>query len=219
MWGLFFNIYLQICLKTMKKFSSITGQSVGVEPTVTISKEDLEFDALKSSVLRIMNELLTIRSNGSVRYELFNNSITISGQDMCAEALINLFSDKTFKEQIKALESLKSVNKDWLSIDEEISNIESKIENKSYMSKMSNHAKKITSLLESYGNGDEFDVVLKNHVNRIKNAETAYVRYTVAEKMLGDDTYKKYSNENISKISESFLKRAKELGYNNDNGN
>lgn len=203
----------------MKKFSSITGQSVGVEPTVTISKEALEFDALKSSVLRIMNELLTIRSNGSVRSELFNNSITISGQDMCAEALINLFSDKTFKEQIKALESLKSVNKDWLSIDEEISNIESKIENKSYVSKMSNHAKKITSLLESYGNGDEFDVVLENHVNRIKNAETAYVRYTVAEKMLGDDTYKKYSNENISKISESFLKRAKELGYNNDNGN
>jgi hypothetical protein len=195
----------------MKKFSSISGEKVNSEPKIEVNKEELEFLALKASVIKLMDSYLSIRSYGSARTELFNNSVKISGKEMFAEALIEFLSDKTLQDQIKTVESLKSENKDWKSIDNKVNNLYDKINDISIIRENANQVKKIKAFLETYGEDEKFDLMLDIYTKRIIDGKEAYLRSLSASKMIENNT--NYSKEKLSRISEKFLNRAKELGF------
>jgi hypothetical protein len=197
----------------MKKFSSFSGEKVNQEPEVKLAKEQLEKKALKASIMKLMDNYLQIRSNGSVRKELYNNSITIAGKEMVAEALIDLLSDKTYLDQIKALESLKSDNTDWISIDNKINQISEKIVENNSIDKI--QVKKIKSFLDTYSNDKSFETILEKYVSRIKSSDEANLRSVTAQKMMMSDKWT-YSKNQLQLISEKFSVKSKELS--NANG-
>lgn len=196
----------------MKKFSNISGSKVNEEPVVKINEEEQELLAIKVGIVKLMDRYLNIRSYGSARAELLNNSVSISGKEMFAEALIDFLSNKELKKQIKTLESLKSDNKDWLSIENKMNELYSELDRKNSLVENTNQVNKITTFLETYGSDDNFDEVLDTYIKRINNSKEAYNRSLISSKMIGDENYSKYSNEKLQRISEKFLIRAKELG-------
>jgi len=195
----------------MKKFSSISGEKVKEEPKIEVNKDELEFLALKASVIKLMDNYLSIRSYGSARSELLNNNFKISGKEMFAEALIDFLSDKTLQSQIKALESLKSENKDWRSIDSKVNDLNNKIIDLSVLRENASQVKKVKTFLETYGEDEKFDIMLDTYTKRIKNGKEAYLRSLAANKIIESKT--NYSKEKLTQISEKFLNRAKELGF------
>lgn len=195
----------------MKKFSSISGEKVNEEPKIKVNKDELEFLALKASVIKLMDNYLSIRSYGSARSELLNNNFKISGKEMFAEALIEFLSDKTLQDQIKALESLKSENKDWKSIDNKVNDLHNKISDISVLRENASQVKKIKTFLETYGEDEKFDLMLDTYTKRVKNGKEAYLRSLAANKIIESKT--NYSKEKLTQISEKFLNRAKELGF------
>jgi len=197
----------------MKKFSSFSGEKVNQEPEVKLTKEQLEKKALKASIMKLLDNYLQIRSNGSVRKELYNNSITIAGKEMVAEALIDLLSDKTYLDQIKALESFKSDNTDWISIDNKINQISEKIVENNSIDKI--QVKKIKSFLDTYSNDKSFETILEKYVSRIKSSDEANLRSVTAQKMMMSDKWS-YSKNQLQLISEKFSVKSKELS--NANG-
>ena len=197
----------------MKKFSSISGQKVNLEPKVQITKEENEVLALKAGIMKLMDNLLSIQTYGSTRRDIVQNNIKITGKEMFAEALIDFLSDKSLNDQIKALESLRYTNRDWQSIDNNISGLYSEINEKTALSKNINQISKIKTFLETYGDDKMFDSILESYTKRVKSGKEAYLRSVIANKMANDVNYKSYSSEKLSIISDNFLKRAKELGF------
>lgn len=197
----------------MKKFSNMSGQKVNEEPKVQITKEENELLALKSGIMKLMDNLLSIQTYGSTRRDIIQNNIKITGKEMFAEALIDFLSDKSLNDQIKALESLKSTNRDWQSIDNHVNDLYNEISEKATLSKNVNQVNKIKTFLETYGDDERFDSLLETYTKRVKSGKEAYLRSVMASKMANDINYKSYSNEKLSQISEKFLNRAKELGF------
>jgi hypothetical protein len=198
----------------MNKFSKISG--VKVNEPIIVKEEVNELSLIKAGMMKLMDNLLTIQSNGSVNRNILINNVKIIGKEMLAEALIDLLSDKTLNDQIKALESLKHTNRDWQSIDNRVDNIHSEINNKLTLKENINHIKKIKSFLEMYENDDKFEYILEIHANRIKDGKEAYDRSLLSNNMANDPNYAMYSKEKLLKISDKFLEVSKKLKFNND---
>lgn len=195
----------------MKKFSSISGTKVSTEPKVEISKELEELDNMKYSVMELMNQFLRIQSYGVARKNILP-TVKITGQELFIEALIGLLSDKTYKDQIKALESLKSNNKDWESIDEKINNINQEIQKNQDLKSISNHIQKVKNLIDVYGNDKEnFTFVVEKYTDKITDFDTAYQRSIAAKVMMENSKFKNYPKDQLSLIFEKFLDKAKSL--------
>ena len=198
----------------MKKFSSITGQKVNEEPKVEITKQQEEMDMLKYGILKLMDNCLSIRSYGSARAELLNGSLAISGKEMFVEALLDLIDGKKSGEQVQTLESLKSESNDWRSIDKRIDEIVEKSKRPKLLQEHLPQVKKIKSFLETYSEDERFIDLLETYTLRVKDPNEANLRGLVANQMQNDGRYLNYSNK-LSQISEKFLQRAKDLGFNN----
>jgi predicted 2-oxoglutarate/Fe(II)-dependent dioxygenase YbiX len=127
-------------------------------------------------------------------------------------ALLDFLSDNSLDSQIKALESLKSCNKDWQSIDEKINELYQSKLDKNFLTQNINQVKKIKMFLETYQNDDIFDDILEKYVSRISDNQEAYVRGTIPAKMSKDND-SNYSSEKLLKISDKFLQRAKDLEF------
>lgn len=184
----------------MKKFSNFNEK---VE-----AKEEL---SLKLSILALIDKCLTIRSNGSAHRELLNNSITIDGKDMLANAIVNLISNESSKEQIKILESLKSQMKDWETIDNKIQVISDTKENKSkFLLENLNILNNIKKFINIYSKNENFNDILDIYSNRIEDKNQALLRYKTAMLMIEDNEYSNMK-ESLKLISEKFLQRSKEL--------
>lgn len=193
----------------MKKFSNMTGEKVSVEPKVEINKEVLERQMMKSGIMKLMDNLLRIQSNGGARTELLESSIRITGKEIFAEALVDLFGTKAASEQIKALESLKSVSGDWEAIDSRIDEILERNDRSVYENNPEK-LRKIESFLETYGKSEIIGDVLENHVSRITDPESAEKSSLLASKMSRDEKYIRH--QDILKImSEKYSNRASEL--------
>jgi|LakMenEpi03Aug12_release.lakeMendotaPanAssembly.Ray.scaffolds.fasta_scaffold407133_1 hypothetical protein len=193
----------------MKKFSNMTGEKVSVEPKVEINKEVLERQMMKSGIMKLMDNLLRIQSNGGARTELLESSIRITGKEIFAEALVDLFGTKAASEQIKALESLKSVSGDWEAIDSRIDEILERNDRSVYENNPEK-LRKIESFLETYGKSEILGDVLGNHVSRITDPESAEKSSLLASKMSRDEKYIRH--QDILKImSEKYSNRASEL--------
>ena len=198
----------------MKKFSSITGQKVNEEPKVEVTKQQEEMDMLKYGILKLMDNCLSIRSYGSARAELLNGALAISGKEMFVEALLDLIDGKKSGEQVQTLESLKSESNDWRSIDKRIDEIVEKSKRPKLLQEHLPQVKKIKSFLETYSEDERFIDLLETYTLRVKDPNEANLRGLVANQMQNDGRYLNYSNK-LSQISEKFLQRAKDLGFNN----
>lgn len=157
--------------RNMKKFSNITGQKVSEEPKVEL-KQLNEEELFKSKLHELMDQILSIRTYGPVdRYERAG-LIKIAGKEMLVEAILDLLTEKTNKEQVKLLESLKSEIKDWKVIDDKIENI---FLNR--IPKLSNR-NKINSLLESYDESSLIEVIGEK-ISKLNNLETVLDYYKI----------------------------------------
>lgn len=203
----------------MNKFSNISGEKVNEPAKTTIIKEDKELMAIKAGMMKLIDNLLTIQANGSARRNILIDNVKIIGKEMLVEALIDLLSDKSLNDQVKALESLKNTNRDWQSIDEKVNDINNKIDDKLFLNRNINYIKKIKSFLEMYENDEKFEYMLEIYTNRIKDGKEAYNRSLISNKMANDNNYNMHSKDKLMKISEKFLLASKKLGFNKYDNN
>jgi hypothetical protein len=202
-----FNIYVMI-----KKFSNISGVKVNPEPTIEPSKEN-GLDGIKSAINKLMDDFLSIRSYGSVS-PVWRVPIKIAGKEMFIDALIDLISDKSLMDQLTLLESLKTQSRDWVLIDEKIDNISNTMNESIISKKLESHVSKIEKMLELYSDMDNFNEVLERYISRIKNGENAYWRGITADQMINNPKFSHLSKSKLKQISERYLFRSKQLGFN-----
>lgn len=182
----------------MRKFSNVSNVIVGQEPNpVELSVKEIEILEFKNEIIKLMDDFLSIRSYGVARPEIMIPT-KIVGKEMFIEALTDLLSNKSNKDQIKALESLKSTNKDWKSIEEKIYSIKNpEIDVR--------ESKKINDIIEKYGNDKEdLTFYMESHVQKLSKEES-YERYKLVESM------SQISNDELLKVlSNKYLQRSNE---------
>ncbi len=143
----------------MKKFSNITGQQVSEKPKVVEQLDERK--VLKVKMMKLMEQLLSVQTYGPVDRYLRAGAITIKGQELLAEALMQLLDEGSIKEQTKLLESLKAEVKDWQAIDTKIE----ELNNNKTNYKVNN---KVNILLEKY-DSETLVEVLKEKVKSIND--------------------------------------------------
>jgi hypothetical protein len=161
----------------IKKFSNITGQKVGEEPKVEI-KQLNEEELFKSKLMGLMDQILSIRTYGPVDRYQRAGLIKVAGKEMLVEAILDLLSEKSVKDQTKVLEGLKSELRDWEVID-------AKIESLNKEKTLLSNRNKFKSLLESYTDNDLLLKVVENDVDKIKKEKTLtdYIQLTTESKL------------------------------------
>ncbi len=190
----------------MKKFSTTTGQKVNEEPKVEIKKVNEE-DIFRSKVMDILDKNLKITTYGPVDRYLRAGSIKISGKELFLEALLDLIEDNSNKKVKSILEGLKSKIRDWETIDEAIENIE--VTNRENNFK---HLNKVLSIYNKWGADKKLcREMFEKHIDGIKTPENAWNKYLITEKISLDNNY---PTELFKYVSEKYLEKAKQLGYN-----
>lgn len=177
----------------MKKFSNITGQKVAEEPKFE-PKQLNEEELFKSKLIDLMDNILSVRTYGPVdRYERAG-LIKIAGKEMLVEAILDLLTEKSNKEQVRLLESLKSEIKDWKVIDDKIENIFL-----TRIPKLSNR-NKINSLLESYDEMSLVDIISEK-ITKVNSVETLLDYYKIiSESNLSTTTKQQILNLYLDRI-------------------
>ena len=170
----------------------------------------MEIEQLKFGILKIMDSCLTIRTYGSARRNILEDTVKIAGKEMFLEALMDALKGKSLKEETKILESLKASLKDWEVLDVKIDEANQKIEEVESKNKMLSHRNKLQSLFNSYGQDEELLMnMVQESCNKITKSEVAHLRSVTAEYMANEG---KFPKEIFSKISEKFKERSQQLG-------
>jgi hypothetical protein len=198
----------------MDKFSRISGTKVNDLPKLIKSPEEMQIEQLKGSIVQLMDNCLTIRSYGSSRKNVLQDTVKIAGKEMFVEALIDFMSNESLKEQIAVLESLKSNNKDWRSIDEKINELNNEIQNIRYLNTNQNGVKKVKMFLENYVEDERFDTLLENYVNKLDNGSEAYNIHLLVKEMMKNTKFSIYPKQKLQEIARQYLIRATQLGFN-----
>lgn len=190
---------------SMKKFSSITGTKVSVEPAPKERKLD-PVDMLKFEVRAIMDSFLKVQIYGPIN-PILQGTLKVSGQEMFIEALMDLLESKTKKDTVKLLESLKSEISDWQVLDAKMDEIKNQIEESNRV-QISKHKETIRNFYNRYKDDENLMMEqLDKSVNRMKSGKTAFYRSKAAEEL---------SNElprvTLKKISEKYLNKSILLG-------
>jgi hypothetical protein len=191
----------------MKKFSNITGQKVGQEPKIEVKKLNEE-ELFKAKIMNLMDQLLSVRTYGPVDRYIRAGNIKVAGKELFLEALLDLFSDKTLKQQAKLLEGLKSDINNWEVIDSKIDEVNTKIVESSEKSKLNIHRNKLEYLYNTYNDEEIIIKMVESSCNKIKNPEIAHLRSITSGYMANEG---KYPKEIFEKISQMYSSRSKEL--------
>jgi DNA-binding MltR family transcriptional regulator len=198
----------------MNKFSKISGQKVNEMPKLIKSPEEMELEQIKFGLMKLLDNTLTIRSYGSTRKHILEDTVKIAGKEMFVEALIDFMSDKNYKEQIKLLESMKGDTKDWQAIDEKISDIHGKIQNVRNLTTNTNQVKKIKMFLETYGEDERFESLLESYVSKLTDGKEAYSASNLVKEMMKNSKFSIYPKKQLEQIAKQYLIRATQLGFN-----
>lgn len=160
----------------MKKFSNITGQKVTEEPKKEV-KQLNEEELFKIKLLSLMDSFLTIRMYGPVDNHQRAGLIKISGKELVVEAILDLLTEKSSKEQTKLLESLKNEVGNWEVID-------SKIDFINREKALFKSRKRFNTLLENYTNESLIEKVQLD-INKITKQRTLrdYIQLTQESKL------------------------------------
>lgn len=192
----------------MKKFSSVSGEKVNLPPVIKITKEENDLSNMKFAIMKLLDDNLRVQSYGSARKNILADT-KITGYELFIEALIDMLDNNSLKDQVKVLESLKSDNMDWESIDGKINSIFEKINFNKDLKKNKIHISKINSLIEKYGNDiDDFSFIVDRYCSNVKNTKVSYQRAITAKMMIESGKYSNYT-KHLNIISEKFLNRSK----------
>jgi hypothetical protein len=163
----------------MKKFSNITGQKVTEEPKKEV-KQFNEEELFKIKLLSLMDSFLTVRMYGPVDNHQRAGLIKISGKELVVEAILDLLTEKSSKEQTKLLESLKNEVGDWEVID-------SKIDFINREKALFKSRKRFNTLLENYEDESLIEKVQLD-INKITKQRTLrdYIQLTQESKLDND---------------------------------
>lgn len=163
----------------MKKFSNITGQKVTEEPKKEV-KQLNEEELFKIKLLSLMDSFLTVRMYGPVDNHQRAGLIKISGKELVVEAILDLLTEKSSKEQTKLLESLKNEVGNWEVID-------SKIDFINREKALFKSRKRFNTLLENYTNESLIEKVQLD-INKITKQRTLrdYIQLTQESKLDND---------------------------------
>jgi DNA-binding transcriptional MerR regulator len=202
----------------MDKFSKISGSKVGEIKKLIKSPQEMQIEQIKFGIFNLIDECLTIRSYGSARKHILDDTVKIVGKEMFVEALIDYMDDKSLKEQIGLLESLKSSNKDWRSIDQKIGELNEDIKSIKNLKANGNRVKKIKMFLETYGDDERFETLMENYVSKLDSGQEAYHVHTIIQEMLKNTKFSVYPKQKLQQLSKQYLIRATQLGH-NPNGN
>lgn len=197
----------------MNKFSTISGQKVNKEPELVTDKDKVKLEALKAGINTLIDNFLTIRSYGSARKNILENTVKISGKEMFIEALIDFINDKSIEDQIKTLESLKSETRDWRVIDDKITGLQNEVNENKQFNSNKKQINKIKSLLDTYSDDDRFEQILESMISKVDNFDEAKLMSDTANKMKSNFKFLNYSKNQLSLISERYGKKAKELNF------
>jgi hypothetical protein len=161
----------------IKKFSNMTRQKVNEEPKVEV-KQLNEEEIFKVKLMNLMDQFLSVRSYGPVDRHQRAGLIKVAGKEMLVEAILDLLSEKSIKEQTKILEGLKSEIRDWEVID-------AKIESLSKEKTLISNRNKFQNLLEKYTDSDFLIEKVKTSVDKINNEKTLvdYIQLTTESKL------------------------------------
>lgn len=182
----------------MKKFSNVTGENVGIKPTIENKTDDRSL--FKVKVLKMMEDILSIRTYGPIDRYYRAGSIEISGKELLAEAIMSLFNDNAITDKVKLLESLKLDVKDWKAIDDKIDTIIESEEGKSYLFK-----NKVNNLLEMYKDDEDLFVgILERKFSKIENIENM-------DKYLHTILENKVSSSLLTKVKNVYKSRYNEI--------
>lgn len=189
----------------MRKFSNITGQKVSAEPKA--DKKINEQDLLKSKILELMDQFLMIRTYGPVDRYQRAGSIKIAGKEVFLEALINLLSVKSIKDQTKLLESLKSEIGNWELIDNKTNEFSSKITECENNNKLLIQKQNILKTYNKYKDDDQLLLqVIEESCKKIKSFDLANQKYLSSEQL-----YSENKIQIFKEISEKFKNRANQI--------
>lgn len=178
-----------------KKFTKISGAVVGEKKEIK-EEENTEVNELKYSIMKLMDDFLSIRSYGASRPEIMIPT-KIVGKELFIEALTDLLSQKTSKEIVKVLESLKSSNNDWKSIEEKIDNIN--LEPSNIIEE-----KKINDIIDKY-NEESLEFFLEGYIKKLTNEEVKF-KYDIVQSMI-----KKDNRESLITISNKLENHLNEI--------
>ena len=156
----------------MKKFSNITGQKVSEEPKVEL-KQLNEEELFRSKLNSLMDQFLSVRTYGPVDRHQRAGLIKVAGKELLIEAILDLLSEKSIKDQTKILEGLKSEIRDWEIID-------AKIESLDKEKTLISNRNKFRKLLEKYQDSEFLIEKVKSNVEKIKSEKTLidYIQLT-----------------------------------------
>lgn len=160
----------------MKKFSNITGQKVTEEPKKEV-KQLNEEELFKVKLISLMDAILSIRTYGPVDNHQRAGLIKIAGKEMLVEAILDLLTEKSSKEQTKLLESLKNEVGNWKVIDSKIDFLNR--EKALYKSRQ-----RFNTLLEKYDSESLVEKVQLD-INKITKSRTLrdYIQLTQESKL------------------------------------
>lgn len=185
----------------MKKFSNITGEKVGIEPKQEI--KITEADVFKSKVMKLMDDFLKVQMYGPITRYHVAGTMKVVGQELFLEALMDLLDDKSNKDKIKLLETLKLKVQDWKMIDETIEEIESQptglYKHKSIIKNLYNKYKADSELLIEQS---------KKSASKLKNKETVELKLRACESLIIEN---KMNTDLIELINRSYQERLDEL--------
>jgi len=171
----------------------------------------MPIEILKERLLTLMDELLTVRSYGSARAELLNNSLSISGKEDLANAILDLVGDQNLRVKIDAMESLRNNSRDQLILDKKINEYSQKIENKKVLSKNSSTVSKIVRFVDNNSSNWDFDLISERFVERVQDHKSALKSAEMVKRILLDDEYNYLDKEKLALLGEYYTQRAKNL--------
>lgn len=180
----------------MRKFSNISGEKITEEPKIEV-KQLNEEDLFKSKLMNLMDQILSIRTYGPVDRHQRAGLIKIAGKEMLVEAILDLLTEKSIKEQTKILETLKSDVRDWKAIDAKINSLQKEIVSLS-------NKRKFKSLLENYTNEDLLVKVVENDIEKITKEKTIKDYLNLLEKS-------KLTQQTKFKLSEIYSNRLNQI--------
>ena len=191
----------------MKKFSKITGEKISEEPK--IEKKVTESDQIKHQIMGLMEQFLSIRTYGPIGRYWVAGKVKIVGQELFLEALINLLSDKSLKDQNKLLEGLKNDIKDWELLDSKINEIEDKkiqLESKQNLLIDKN---RILNIYNKYKDDEELLLkMVDESCKKIKSVQVLEKRVLSAKSLANEI---KGSTSLFEKIAEKFENRLNQI--------
>lgn len=189
----------------MIKFTSFTNQEI----KQILSKEDLEIENFKNSILSLLEKTLVIKKEGDYNHAMMTSEI--DGKEMFIEALMDFLSEKDNNKTITYLESLKQTNKDWKSIDDKIEEIKIKNSNSKFLKENSAHVEQIKTFINKYSSSEDFNEILEEKLKTITDYNVAELRVKVASLMLENEKFNDLPKGRIKTLINKTSFRSKQL--------